>query len=359
MRNLFLVLFALGVFPLTANAIVRTVSNNPAGGAQFATLQAAYTASANGDTLILEGTNLNYFINEYWNKSLVVIGIGFNPQKQNALRSRISQAWPGGGVDMVGLQSSAGGSKFYGIEFTGTYGGVNIQLSTATNNMLFENCKFNGFVTFAGLSANNWVFRNCIFDSNNALNVHLSVTTSFIFNILFTNCVFDGYVEGFNNPNVNFTFDHCLFLTTTTTTFSNLQNATVRNSIFMNGFPCCGATNSTFLNNLSRIAGTFPPSGTGNTGSGNIAGVDPTFTTYTNGTLYTASYNYNLLPGSPAIGAGTLGADIGVHGGNSGFSRFGEVLHNPIVRSMIIQNATVSPGGTLEVDVVITKPTDN
>ena len=48
-----------------------------------------------------------------------------------------------------------------------------------------------------------------------------------------------------------------------------------------------------------------------------------------------------------------FGTDIGVHGGNSGFSRFGEVLHNPIVRSMNIQNTTVAPGGSLDVDVVI------
>lgn len=359
MKSILGILAAFLLLSSNSIATVRTVSNDPAGGSQYATLQAAYTSAASGDTLLLEGTNLNYSINEYWNKSLVIIGIGFNPQKQNAKRSRILQAWAGP-VDMVGFQTNATGSKFYGIEFTGTYnGGVNIQLSTATNNILFENCKFNGFVTFASLSANNWVFRNCIFDSNNAFNVHLSSTTSLISNVLFTNCVFDGYIEGYSNPNVNFTFDHCLFLTTTTTTFSNLQFATITNNIFMNGFPCCGATNSIFNNNLSRIAGTFPPSGVGNSGSGNIAGSDPNFTSYTVATLYATSNNYQLQAGSPAIATGTGGSDIGVHGGGSGFSRFGEVLHTPIVRSVNIQNTSVAPNGTLNVDVNITKPNDN
>lgn len=341
-------------------ATVRTVSNDPAGGAQHATLQAAYTAAAAGDTLLLEGTGLNYSLSEFWAKNLVVVGIGFNPQKQNPRRSQIQYAWNAGGVAMFGINTNAGGSKFYGIEFTGNYGGnTTIQLYSTTNNILFEDCKFNFMVNFANISANNWVFRNCIFDFNNGFNVNVNGTTALISNVLFSNCVFDGYIEGSSNLNVNLTFDHCLFLNTTTTTFSNLQFATISNSIFMNGFPCCGATNSVFNNNLSRIAGTFPPSGTGNSGTGNISGSDPTFTSYSVGTLYATTNNYQLLPGSPAIGMGTGGSDIGVHGGGSGFSRFGEVLHTPIVRAVNIQNTSVAPNGTLNVNVNITKPNDN
>jgi len=359
MKTILGILISFLVLSSSTFAIVRTVSNDPAGGSQFTTLQLAYNASATGDTLLLEGTGLNYFIADYWSKNLVVIGIGFNPQKQNPRRSMIQYTWPGGAT-MFGLNTSAGGSKFYGIEFTGNFNGViSIQLNSPTNNILFEDCKFNFLINFANYSVSNWVFRNCIFDYNNAVNIQVGGINSLITNILFSNCVFDGYIEGSINPNVNFTFDHCLFLTTTTTTFSNLQFATVTNNIFMNGFPCCGATNSVFNNNLSRVAGTFPPSGGGNSGSGNLAGVDPNFTSYTLATFYASTNNYQLQAGSPAIGTGTGGSDIGVHGGGSGFSRFGEVLHNPIVRSVNIQNTSVAPNGTLNVDVNITKPNDN
>ena len=352
-------LLTLLLFVLNVQATVRTVSNDPAGGSQFSTLQTAYNASASGDTLLLEGTGLNYTLGEYWNKNLVVIGIGFNPQKQNPRRSQISMAWPSGGQPMFGVNTNAGGSKFYGIDFTTNYFGDNFVLAGTVSNLLFEECRFAAALRLQGYSITNWVFRNCIFDFDNNVNIAVGGITSLVSNVLFSNCVFDGYIEGNSNPNVNFTFNHCLFLTTTTTTFSNLQFATITNSIFMNLFPCCGATNSVFNNNLSRIAGTFPPSGVGNTGSGNIAGSNPTFTSYTLGTFYSTTQNYQLLPGSPAIGAGTGGSDIGVHGGGSGFSRFGEVLHNPIVRTVNIQNTSVAPNGMLNVDVNITKPNDN
>lgn len=357
MKSTLGILAAILLLSSNSIATVRTVSNDPAGGSQYATLQLAYNAAATGDTLLLEGTGLNYSTGDYWAKSLVVIGIGFNPQKQNPRRSMIQAAW-GSGVTMFGLVAAGGGSKFYGIEFTGFYSGNSIQLANQTNNVLFEDCKFNGMINFNNTSVTNWVIRNCIFDYNNNLNVAVGGVNSLVSNVLFSNCVFDGYIEGSTNPNTNFTFDHCLFLSTTTI-FSNFQYGTISNSIFMNGFPCCGATNSIFLNNLCRVAGSWPPTGLNNSGSGNLSLADPLFTNFTNGAFYTNTQDYTLLPGSPAIGTGTAGSDIGVHGGGSGFSRFGEVLHTPIVRSVNIQNTSVAPNGTLNVDVIISKPNDN
>lgn len=44
---------------ITTFATVHTVSNDAAGGAQYSSLQAAYNAATNGDTLLLEGTNID------------------------------------------------------------------------------------------------------------------------------------------------------------------------------------------------------------------------------------------------------------------------------------------------------------
>ncbi len=341
-----------------AHAVIRTVSNDPAGGAQFATLLAAYTASANGDTLLVEGTNIAYNAASNWSKSLVVIGAGLNTQKQN-FRRTIFSLFNGPGNNWFAFTATSNGSKFYGIEFSGTYTGFSIVLNDATSNIHFENCRIvNGF-QFNGMNSTNISFRNCVFDGNNAINIQTGGTANLLANILFTSCIFDGYIENLNNINTSFTFDQCLFLSTTTTIFSGLQFATIKNSIFMNAFPCCGATNSVFLNNLCRIAGFFPPSGAGNSGSGNIAGVDPLFTTFTNGQMYATTHNYTLQAGSPAIGTALGGGDIGLHGGGSGFSRFGEVLYTPVIRSMNIQNTSVSPNGTLNVDLNISKPANN
>src|SRR5687767_14033193 len=76
-------LISAAIFFLILNmafATVRTVSNDTAGGAQYNSLHNAYNAANNGDTLLVEGTNLNYGVdngcNQFWNKNLMVIGAG-------------------------------------------------------------------------------------------------------------------------------------------------------------------------------------------------------------------------------------------------------------------------------------------
>ena len=146
-------------------ATVRTVSNDPSGGSQYSSLSSAYAASTAGDTLMLEGTDINYGMSgcgEYFNKSLTIIGIGFNPQKQNPRRARIIQTVCWGEFR---FHSSASGSKFYGIEFTSW-----VRTDGPLNNMVFEDCKFNNGFSFAGNSCSNFAFRNCIFDQDNNIN---------------------------------------------------------------------------------------------------------------------------------------------------------------------------------------------
>ena len=128
------------------------------------------------------------------------------------------------------------------------------------------------------------------------------------------------------------------------------------NSMFMNAFPS-STTNCTYLNNICRVAGTFPPAG--NTGSGNIDATDPLLVSYTPGSLYDATQDYHLQPGSAAAGAATDATDIGIHGGSSNFSEQGEVLINPIMREVTIMNPTIAPNGTINVHVNATKPDDN
>jgi hypothetical protein len=146
-----------------------------------------------------------------------------------------------------------------------------------------------------------------------------------------------------------------LFLATSTAFFSGIQNASISNCIFMNMVPA-GTTGCTYLNNICRVAGTFPPAG--NTGSGNISNTDPMLVSYTFGTLYNASQDYQLQAGSPGIGAGSDLTDIGIHGGTSKFSEQGEPLIAPVVRSVIITTPVVAPNGTLNVEVTASKPAE-
>lgn len=75
------VLFLLFTFCSFGRVI--TVSNHPMMGSQDSTLVQAYSDASIGDTLLLEGTDIPYEFGgdlDPWNKSLVVIGIGINPQ---------------------------------------------------------------------------------------------------------------------------------------------------------------------------------------------------------------------------------------------------------------------------------------
>ena len=127
----------------------------------------------------------------------------------------------------------------------------------------------------------------------------------------------------------------------------------------MNALSPFNTTNTTLTNNLSRLNTVYPPTGTGNTASGNISNANPNFTTYTVNTNYSTSYNFTLMAGSPAIGTGLGASDIGPHGSTTNFSEKGEVLIVPIIRSLSVSNPNIAPNGTLNIQINAAKPTDN
>ncbi len=206
------ILFILNSLP--SQAIVLTVSNHPAGGSQYSNLQDAFTAANSGDTIMLEGSNNAYFLNLNcygdWYKPLVVIGHGFNPQKQMPRTSKISLTGSCHGQFQFGANS--GGTKFFGIEFLNSVGlsGTNI------NNISFYNCKFNSTFTL-GNNSSNILYKNCVF-----IYTGPCLTTNGIANLLITNCIFNGYIEGSSNANSNMLVNHSLFLFNSNPIFSGV-----------------------------------------------------------------------------------------------------------------------------------------
>lgn len=335
----------------TSFATVLTVSNLPLGGSQYSSLQDAYNAASNGDTLILEGTNIEYYLDQWVliNKQLTFIGGGFNTDKENFKKTYIRNNNNNGEIRV----GDASGSSFHGISFTGR-----LMFFYNVSNISFENCEFIDAYHNQGLLTNNvtisgMVFRNCIFGQDNGVNLWLGSTA--VANISFFSCIFDGRINGSgNNLNV-LLFDHCLFLGTNSP-FNDVNTATITNSIFMNAYPT-SITNATFLNNICRVAGTLPPAG--NSGSGNIENTDPLLVSYTLNSFSSPTHDYDLQSGSPGELAGSDGTDIGVHGGTAKFSEQGEPLITPIVRSVLITNPVIAPNGTLSVEVTATIPAED
>ena len=346
--------FALVTFVTYSGlATVRTVSNHPAGGSQYTSLQAAFIAAVSGDTLLMEGTDIEYVLGScgsFWSKSLTVIGIGFNPGKQVPKRTKIRHT---DCYSVFYINSGGSGSSFYGIEFTNPV----VVTAGPLNNMVFENCKFNAIFNFECNSTTNFAFRNCIFDGDNTANLNFGQCGTSATGLV-SNCVFDGYVEGNNSVLAAVVFEHCLFLNTSGAPqgFNNVRYAEIRNNIFVNRFPS-GTFNSNYQNNICAVTGSFPPSpANGNTASGNLENTNPLFINYTSGSLYSNLHDYDVQAGSVATNAATNGTDIGIHGGYTNFSEAGEALINPIIRAMNILNTSVSSNGTLNVQLHAAKP---
>lgn len=338
---------------LTSFATVLTVSNHPLGGAQYSNLAAAYNAAIAGDTLILEGTDITYTPTSFpnsWDKLLTVIGAGFNPQKQNPKRTYIGST-PGWSEFRVGPNGS--GSRFYGIVFSPQ----NLVSLLGSNNVIFEDCEFHKGIDFSNTQAMGIEYRNCVFSQDNVDNIILpNVATT---TVTINNCIFDGTIYGQNGNFNTLLIDHCLFLRNNGDALTDVKNASISNSIFMNytSIANAGTTGCTFLNNIARLSSTLPP--TGNSGTGNQPSTTPVFTTYTLGDLYSTAHDYNLQAGSPGEDDATDATDIGIHGGTSKFSEQGEPLNAPVMRSMQITTTTVAPNGTLNVQIEATKPDDN
>ncbi len=352
MKKVILTIAMTAVIMLTAKAQshTHTVSNDGSGGAQFTTFQAAMDASTNGDTILIEGTNINYSVANL-TKQLVIIGMGFNPNKSNPRRAKL-------GSNQFQLHTVANGSTFYGVEFTST-----VIFFEGIANMDFEDCLFDLAFDCGNQPANNFVFRNCIFLSSEQ-DVNFS-TNSANNNILFVSCVFNGRLEFNTNSAHSVTIDHCLFFGDNFHCLSSARGQVIQNSIFMNttdltiGINTADEhfnRNNTFTNNIGRLS--IDPNPAGNTSSGNLHDVDPLFVS-TGTSTYSFSSNYHLQLNSPAINAASDGSDIGPHGSTSHFSETGEVLITPIIRSLNINNTSVAPNGNLNVTIHATTPTDH
>lgn len=361
MKKTITLFFALAMATGTVSATVHTVSNNPAGGSQYSTLIAAYNAAANDDTLLLEGTNIAYEktnSSQPWNKRLVVIGIGYNTTKANFKKSKI-KGEPGNANEFF-LGAGGNGSKFYGIEFptTGSSPAITGLNAQAVSNYAFYDCMMVGNVDFNSVPVSNLVFTNCIFNGV----VALPYTSHVMSNIMFTSCVFDVYLAANNNTG-SLIVDHCLFLRTSESLYS-LTGALIQNSIFYNTANYAYSNTligCTFLNNVCRLNGTFPPAsgGAANVAANNLTNTNPNLVNAPFGNSYDPAHDYELQAGSPAIAAGSDNSNIGPHGSSTNFSETGEALIAPVMRSFNIYNTTVVPNGTLKIQFTSTKPNDN
>ncbi|MBS1555623.1 MAG: hypothetical protein JSU09_11910 [Bacteroidetes bacterium] len=371
------------VSSVSSMATIRTVSNNPAQPAQFSTFAAAQSASVDGDTIYVQGSPFQYTTFTI-TKRLVIVGSGYAPNNSFGQPTNVANI----------LLSRVGGNNASGTTIMGFISGsISPESSSlACDNITLLRNRFSNSTIALTLNNNStgtyckgWVIANNIFQGR--VDGGASISSSSPTNILFANNIFVGQsINGFNSATV--VIDHNIFLGASgagafASVFRSLYNVVVSNNIFSRSVglvldPSASVVYCTFNNNLSNLntianstfynpandfANFVASVGGANTGSGNIIGQNPLFTTNANPDAYNTLDNYRLQASSPGKNAGNDGTDIGIYGGafpfpsggaiGSGFDT-GAMPAIPQVTNLTVQTPTLAPGAQLKVTIQAT-----
>lgn len=316
-------------FVLAAQARVLTVSNRPGTPAQYATVAAAITAAAAGDTIYINGSETSYGgINI--DRRLVIMGAGHNPRKQSILKTT---------VNIVQFtKTEASGSSIIGLAVQ------SISYSSPVNNITVKRCAFSSiiFATYGQgwlIEANigNTIYFSLINSSGQRMAANSTIRNNILSGsiheasgLIIANNVF---IRNANNANA----------------LNNIENSGIQNNVFY-GVSAQGAKTSTFSNNISyQNTTTFLPYGD-NSGANNLVNADPKFTKFpAGGDVFKYEYDFRLQASSPGKNTGTDGTDVGIYGGK-GFSETGEPPL-PQIRDFFIRNGVVAPNGKLTISL--------
>lgn len=324
--------------PALAHATIHTVSTRPGYPAQHATLAAAHTAAAAGDTIYLTPSS-NTYGTQALTKQVTIIGGGHaNVEFQSQ-------------VGTITFNAGSSGSRLIGV----LAGAVTFG-NAALTNILLERVQVGSIGKSGSSSLSGVTIRHCVISS---LVLDANTTNLEIANNLFANTANPSTsISGLTSTSVLITNN--VFMGTGNTNYRSLvsvSNALVTNNIFYGRAPAGGSvTNCTFDNNLtwSTIANALPPAGAGNTGSGNIENQNPSFTNVLllNPTPAVAvTYDFSLQNGSPASESGTGGTDMGLYGGFSPLNvPLDGVPRIPLVTSFELSSPVISQSGSVDVE---------
>jgi len=327
---------ALLVIGFSANATVHTVSNNQNSPGQFTSLQAAIDAASPGDTIYVSGSTSNYG-SVTVSKQLTLIGAGYNPNNQFQFKTQLSTI-----TLSMGTTTNPSGTLIMGFDLSGiSCNSNNINNITITLNRI-------GTIGLGSRTINNWVIKN------NILNYVSSGSNST--NILVFNNFITQYLSGFNSTSVVVSNNIFLRNSPSSNIFASVEYAVVTNNIVW-GLSTGGCNYCTFNNNISFGGNQTSFIYNNNTGQNNFENVNPLFVNAPD-FVFNYNHNYLLAAGSPGVGAGTDGTNIGIYGGAFPFPSGGPIPYQtspvppiPQVVSMNILNSVLPENGTLQVEV--------
>ncbi|MFN8251065.1 MAG: hypothetical protein U0V75_04220 [Ferruginibacter sp.] len=337
MKYFFCILFIALVYK--ANAATWIVSNVPGFPANFSSLQACVDAAANGDIIIVQGSGASYGDVEV-TKMLTILGPGYflnqNPQTQAVMASaKLNSIYfknGSGGSILEGMNIN--GSAPFGYPagapcFSGSSSSYSIKIDSAA-----VTCIANYWEDWIQVSNSTGTvikgcFGNSIFGYINISDLHVE-NTIFI-NAFFNNAVVKNSLFYYGINAGSHCVDNCIFI----------------NNIISNSPGYFSFGNSSFSNNI------FTSDPLGVNAGNNLVNVDPNtlFIGFPNQGGNSYDGRFRLKSGSPAIGNGEGGTDIGPFGGNSPYQLSGISLHPNIW--FVNMPSVGTSGGGLQVQIKV------
>jgi len=283
---------------------------------------------------------------------LVLIGPGIHPQRPNKLSAKISLT-----VTITG--STANGFALMGLDIPILIIGDN---NTSVDNVVISECKISNAYFFC----NNILFENNIVSysgcGGSCVNFY-GTTQRIIQNNIFDNNV--GFKDGdaIIRNNIFASNDQGRKSFSSLSSVFATNAVQIHNNIFYKNSPSgiasdgIGGTfnflaNAEYKNNIAYLTTDGFPANSSS--SGNLI-TNPLFENYPAlGAAFSFEYDYRLQPVSPGINYGIDGKDVGMWGGiapvNAGFEP-----PIPRIYQLSVSNATVPPGGTIQLTIKATK----
>ncbi|MCC6840053.1 MAG: hypothetical protein IT230_07835 [Flavobacteriales bacterium] len=311
--------------------------------AVFTDLADAVAAAQAGDKLYLSGNNFPFPANLEIDKELHFFGAGVHPDSTQVTGTTTLTC--ASTAEPLRVLTTASGSTFTGIRFTTTAGDFSslaiqygvVDADDDPTDIVFQRCWFQGQVQLGtGPDAGGpTTFDECVFLGRiDGMGRSATLTRCIIAN---------GYntitLTGLDGAS---TVENCVVLGTIQTN----NGVTIRNSFLRTngGYASFACTNCVFQNNITPnqlIADASP----GVVATGNLTDVDlgTLFVAESNG-MYEVTDDLHMVAGSPGIGFGTDGTDVGIYGTASPYKP-GAVPFNPHFRQATIAPSTNNNGG--------------
>lgn len=302
MKNVILFIFLSIVLLNETSAAVYRV-NNTGVDADYSSIQDAHDAAAPGDSLYIEASPTSYGILTI-SKKIHLFGTGyFLGQNLGLQASSITSK-----LSNINLAAGCDESTIQGLEIT-----INIQVTgnPTLSDIIIQRNFINGGIRLStsGLVEDIFILDNYIY-GNHYPTYSLQTTGAANKNLIVMNNVFDyGSVYSYItlDAQTSVLFTNNVFANNVITTI----NCDFQNNILLTP-SVANLTSNTFSYNI--CTGTQFPAGNNNQQNVNNASI---FVGYPTQGSYSSDSRFELLPGSPAEGAGNGGVDCGIFGGTS------------------------------------------